>query len=46
MNPNVLPVKNIFRSLDRQKSTVKSTPTFNKKKSIQSNSKEIPVAEQ
>ena len=28
MNPNVLPVKNIFRSLDRQKSTVKSTPTF------------------
>ena len=31
MNPNVLPHKNIFRSLDRNKSTTKSTPTFTKK---------------
>ena len=31
MNPNVLPHRNIFRSLDRNKSTAKSTPTFTKK---------------
>ena len=31
MNPNVLPHRNIFRSLDRNKSTTKSTPTFTKK---------------
>ena len=34
MNPNVLPHKNIFRSLDRHKSTAKSTPSFAKMNKI------------